>query len=161
MSWIYTWLGLNPTKTFRVAMPWTFAHWVGLLVLGGILSPPDQIALTLVVCLTGYVLGIPLGMLVSPHKGEGHNFRMIGSYLMTFLSGYVLSKLTAPAAEQWVAGAASNPLRSGRIMLFIAFFVLGVVQTFILRAYLEPRREKDQFPEDKTDKAQSGKETGT
>jgi hypothetical protein len=137
----------TPTKTFIVAMPATSIFGVALLALGYQLSPPDQLALTWVVCFTGYMLGMPLGMLISPHKGEGRNFRLIGSYLITFFSGYVLSKLTSPGVEKWVAEAASNSLRSGRIMLFLSSLVLGVVQTFILRAYLEPEREQDLLSE--------------
>ena len=95
-----------PTKTFTVAMPATTIFGVAFLTLGYKLSPSDQLALTWIVCSTGYMLGMPLGMLISPHKGEGRNFRLIGSYLITFFSGYVLSKLTSPAVEQWMAEAA-------------------------------------------------------
>jgi H+/gluconate symporter-like permease len=137
----------TPTKTFVVAMPATSIFGVALLALGYQLSPSDQLALTWVVCFTGYMLGMPLGMLISPHKGEGHNFRLLGSYLITFFSGYVVSKLTSAGVEKWVAEAVSNSLRSGRIMLFLSSFVLGVVQTFILRAYLEPEREQDLLAE--------------
>ncbi|MBC7910892.1 MAG: hypothetical protein H7Y30_10360 [Pyrinomonadaceae bacterium] len=139
----------NSSTTFKLAMPTTWVMGSALILLGCKLSPSDQLALTWVVCLTGYMLGIPLGMLVSPHKGEGRNFRVIGSYLLTLFSGYVLSKLSSPGIEKWIADAAANPLRGGRIMLFLSSLVLAVVQTFILRAYLEPKRAKDQFEENK------------
>ncbi|HEX8142392.1 MAG TPA: hypothetical protein VF553_07335 [Pyrinomonadaceae bacterium] len=136
------WKNWKPTKSFIVALPSTWIFGAMIIGLGYKLSPTDQLALTWVASFTGYMLGLPLGMLISPHKGEEDNFRLLGSYLLTLFTGYFLSKLTSPGVERWVVEAASNPLRGGRIMLFLSSLVLGVVQAFILRSYLDEKREQ-------------------
>ena len=129
------------TKSFAWGMGATTSLVLMLLVLGSCLSPDGEKTLTLIVCLTAYVLGVPLGMLVSPHKDEGKNFQKIGSYLITFISGYVVSKFAGINVGKLIADSVGNSLRSGRMMLFVSFFVLGVVQTYILRAYRDKSRE--------------------
>jgi hypothetical protein len=45
-------------------------------------------------------------------------------------------------------------LQSGRSMLFISFFVLSVVQTFMFRRYYDAARAHDEY---KTDASAAGK----
>lgn len=141
----------NPTITFVIAMPSTFFVGAALLILGCRLSPADWNG-TWIICFTGYLVGVPLGMLSSPHKGEASNFQFLGSHIAALFSGFVLAKLTSPVVEQWFASAASDRLRGGRVMLFISFLILGIMQTFILRNYSDKDRERDHF-KDKEPKA--------
>jgi len=138
----------DPTISFLFAMPATSAAMFGLLYLGYRLSPTEWV-LTFIICFTGYIAGTPFGMLASPHKGEAKNFQLFGSHLATLFSGYVLAKLGSSGVEGWLRGAASDQLRGGRIMLFMSFLILGLVQTFILRNYSDKEREQDRYEQSK------------
>ena len=147
----------NPTISFLFAMPATSAAGVFLLLFGWRLAPSEW-ALTLVICFTGYIAGTPFGILASPHKGEANNFQLFGSHLATLFSGYVLAKLASSGVEGWLRGAANDHLRGGRVMLFIAFFILGLVQTFVLRYYSDKGREQDRYELAKAKEKASDKE---
>jgi hypothetical protein len=135
--------GPSPTSSFYVGVGSLFFVGIVLAVGGYLLTYGYPVGLTILIGATGFLLGVPLGMLLSPHKGEGRDFRSIGAYLATFFSGYVLSKLTTGGVERWFAAAATNPLHGGRIVLFVGFFLLGVLQTFIIRSYGDEVRKRD------------------
>ena len=90
----------------------------------------------------GYVLGIPIGMAASPYKEEGSHFKTIGGLVASFLSGFLASKLAELDFKEIFLSA---PLQSGRSMLFVSFFVLGIVQTFMFRRYYDAKRPRDRY----------------
>ena len=101
----------------------------------------------MLICLSGNVLGIPFGMLASPYKNEGGHFERISQIVAGFLSGYLLSKSDVVFKDMHF----DNEIVVGRLFLFISFFVLGAVQTFIFRRYSDISRAKDTFvPIDQT-----------
>jgi hypothetical protein len=138
----------RPTVTFLPATASLLALWVLLATLAFYLSPTDA-PLTWIICLTGNIVGIPLGMLASPLKNEGLHFRVLGSWIATFASGYLLSKFDLGSA----AGVFANDLALGRVLLFLAFLILGSVQTFVLRSYLDVDRPRDFYSEDDPESA--------
>jgi hypothetical protein len=112
--------------------------WLLLMGLTYWLSPRDA-PLTWIICLTGNILGIPLGMMASPLEREGTHFRAIGGWIASFASGYLLSKL-----EQFDASPMlKDEISIGRSLAFVAFLILGAVQTFVLRSYLDYERARD------------------
>ena len=105
---------------------------------------PDEAPLTWIICLTGNVIGIPIGIMASPHRAEASHFRVMGTWVATFVSGYVLSKLDVNASTF------ASDLQAGRALLFVAFLILGAVQTFVLRSYSDESRPQDYYvPEDR------------
>ncbi|HYW13978.1 MAG TPA: hypothetical protein VE871_18585 [Longimicrobium sp.] len=120
--------------------------WLLLMGLTYWLSPRDA-PLTWIICLTGNILGIPLGMMASPLEREGTHFRAIGGWIASFASGYLLSKL-----EQFdPSPMLKDEISIGRSLAFVAFLILGAIQTFVLRSYLDSERARDFYlvPEDK------------
>jgi len=131
---------IRPTPTFIPATATLTLLWGGLIALAYWLSPRDA-ALTWIICLTGNIVGIPLGMISSPLEREGTHFRVMGGWIATFASGYLLSKFD----DLDVNSLVQNDLHAGRMLLFLAFLILGAVQTFVLRSYLDPSRTKDYY----------------
>jgi hypothetical protein len=137
---------MNPkycTSTFLPATIITSLLWAGLFLAAIFVGDIDVkvIALTLVICLTGNVLGMPFGMLASPYKSEPGHFERIGQLIAGFLSGYLLSKSDALINLIDL----NSELAIGRIFLFVSFLVLGAVQTFIFRSYSDISREKGAY----------------
>ena len=137
------------TSTFVPAMRLMISMWVGLIVLGVFLDTQSYgaVALTLIICLCGNVLGIPLGMLASPYEKEGSHFQKLGALVATFFSGVVVSQFGEWAAEVDL----SRDVDLGRIFLFVAFFVLGAIHTFVFRRYSDETRAKDNITSDLVD----------
>ncbi|MCP4767420.1 MAG: hypothetical protein GY875_14220 [Gammaproteobacteria bacterium] len=142
------------TSTFIPATIVTSAMWAGLFIVAVFIGDISLkvVALTWLICLTGNVLGIPLGMLASPYEKEGGHFQKIGGLIAGFFSGYLLSK-----SDTFISSIDfSDALTMGRILLFISFFVLGSLQTFIFRRYSDTTRELDSFkPESTTEQENS------
>jgi hypothetical protein len=135
------------TSTFVPASIVTGALFAALLRLGYFLDPNrSEFPLTAIVCLTAYVLGIPIGMAASPYKEEGSHFKTIGGLVVSFITGLAASKL---AELDFKETFLNSPLQFGRSMLFLAFFVLGLVQTFMFRRYFDATRPHDQYNEEK------------
>ncbi|MBT5496305.1 MAG: hypothetical protein HOK54_11225 [Alphaproteobacteria bacterium] len=139
------------TSTYLPSMLSTFMLFCSILILGAWHSP-SEIALTWLFCLTGFIIGIPLGMLASPYKGEGANFRLFGGLMATFLSGYVVSKLEVSTFTDLI----EDPLNLARVLTVISMIILGVVQTFIFRTYSNVAREHDEIAAEDTTKSASG-----
>lgn len=133
----------NFTSTLIPAAIITSAIWGGLFIVAIFIGEINLkvIALTWLICLAGNVLGIPLGMLASPFESESGHFQRIGGLIAGFFSGYLFSK-----ADVFITNIDySNDLTLGRVLLFISFFVLGAIQTFIFRRYSDVTREKESF----------------
>lgn len=137
----------NHSSTFVPATIILSALWVGLLTTAIFIGDCDikVIALTIVICFTGSVLGIPLGMLASPFKNEAKHFVRIGQLVVGFISGYLLSRADMLFEDL----ETDSELVVGRIFLFVGFLVLGAVQTFVFRRYYDKGREMDTFSENK------------
>jgi hypothetical protein len=120
--------------------------WVLLMIFTYCLSPKDA-PLTWIICLTGSILGIPLGMMASPLEREGTHFRAIGGWIASFASGYLLSKLERFDASPLL----KDEVSIGRSLAFVAFLVLSAIQTYVLRSYLDTERAHDfyQVPQGK------------
>jgi hypothetical protein len=131
----------NPTPTFLPAALILLLFWWVLAALAFWLSPKGAVSLTWIICLTGNIVGIPLGMFASPLQGEGSHFRVLGSWIATFFSGYLVSKLDLLDTAQLLA----DDLSIGRTLLFGAFLILGAVQAFVLRSYMDSIRLRDSF----------------
>lgn len=137
---------IRPTATFLPATGTMLFLWLLLMGLTYWLSPKDA-PLTWIICLTGNILGIPLGMVASPLEREGTHFRAIGGWIASFASGYLLSTL-----EQFDASPMlKDEISIGRSLAFVAFLILGAIQTFVLRSYLDSDRGRDFYvvPENK------------
>ncbi len=131
------------TSTFVPASILTSAIFCTLLVLAYFLNKDAaEVALTGIICITGYVLGIPIGMAASPYKAEGSHFKSIGGLVTSFVSGLIASKLAELDFKEMLL---SSSLQSGRAMLFLAFSVLGMVQTFMFRRYFDASRIHDGY----------------
>ena len=132
----------------------TTAVWLGLFLLAGALSWGDinALALTWIVCLSGHVLGIPVGMLASPYRSEGGHFQKTGGLIAYFFSGFVLSEFVELNASIDI----TNDLQYGRMILFNAFFVLSAVQTFVFRRYSDESRQKDAYSPDRSNDENDG-----
>jgi hypothetical protein len=137
------------TSTFIPGLIFTSSLCAGLFLFAVFLTPDrSQVPLTSIICLTGYVLGIPIGMAASPYREEGSHFKTIGGLVASFISGLLASKL---AELDFKALFLGSSLQSGRLLLFLSFFVLGLVQTFMFRRYFDATRPRDQYaPNDKT-----------
>jgi hypothetical protein len=132
----------NATPSFRWGMAGTSVALIVLFGLG-IWLAPAQGALTLIIGGSGYVVGQLIGIFLSPHKGEGGLFRAIGSYVVTFISGYLASKLAGIDFLQMIKTSFSNSLTGGRLLLCISFFMIGLMQAYFVRVYLDPKRPQD------------------
>ena len=131
------------TPTYFWGLVVTSLLVVGLALCGYLLQPDcAEVPLTAIICLTGYVLGIPIGMAASPHKDEASHFKVMGGLVASFVSGLVASKLVQLDFKETFL---SSSLQSGRSMLFLSLFVLGIVQTFIFRRYSDTTRPRDQY----------------
>ncbi|MBI2089359.1 MAG: hypothetical protein HYT78_11535 [Deltaproteobacteria bacterium] len=127
------------TSTFLPASAVTWAVFAFLFYLAYRLDP-TQFPLTGIVCLAGYILGMPIGMAASPYKKEGSHFQALAGLVTSFLSGIVAGKLAELDFEQYFM---STPLNGGRALLFLSFSVLSMVQTFIFRRYFDTSRAHD------------------
>ena len=134
----------NATPSFWWGIVGTSLPLTGLFLFGIALST-TQWALTSIISGTAYVIGILIGIFVSPHKGEGANFRVIGGYVATFISGFVVSKVTSLDVMGLITNNIGNPLRSGRFLLAISMFLLGVIQTYFVRVYIDKNRQQDEL----------------
>ena len=121
--------------------------WVpqGMLFLLAIWLAPAHAPLTLMIGLAGYVIGLLIGIFLSPHKGEGGLFRAIGSYVVTFISGYLASKLSGIDLVQVIKATFGNPLSGGRLLMCISLFMIGLMQAYFVRVYLDPTRAQDEL----------------
>lgn len=138
------------TQTYWRGLVVTSALVLGLAVCGYFLQPDcAEIPLTAIICLTGYVLGIPIGMAASPHKDEASHFKVMGGLVALFVSGLVASKFVQLDFKETFL---NSTLNSGRSMLFLSLFVLGIVQTFIFRRYSDATRLQDQYEKEKRSK---------
>ena len=143
------------TSTFVPASIFVWSLFFALLGLGFCLDGLSEIPLTAIVCLSAYVLGVPIGMAASPYREEGSHFKTIGGLVASFITGLAASKLAGLTAEDMKATFLDTTLKSGRSMLFLAFFVLGVVQTFMFRRYYDATRPRDQY--EKEERPKGGK----
>lgn len=132
------------TPSFQWGMIGTSSALIVLLVLGIFLAPAAA-ALTLIIGGAGYVLGQLIGIFLSPHRGEGALFRAVGSYVVTFISGYLASKLAGIDLVQVIKTSFGNPLTGGRLLLCLSFFVIGLLQAYFVRVYLDPTRAQDEL----------------
>lgn len=133
-------LRFHPTPTFIPATASLLLLWGFLAALACWLSPSNA-PLTWIICLTGNIIGIPLGMLASPLHREGAHFQALGGWIATFFSGYLVSKLDLLDTSKLLA----SDLSIGRTLLFLAFVILGAIQTFVLRSYLDAARLRDYY----------------
>jgi len=131
---MFTSLGASVMSSVNVPRP--HALWagfaVGVLAVGGLLwialatPPPITLNLALVIC--GGGAGWALGILVSPYSGEESTFSEYGKAISTFLSGFVLAKLS-----QFISYALDNKLLTfdttflTRALLFTAPFCIFVL----------------------------------
>jgi hypothetical protein len=124
------------TSTYIPGVIVTTLVFIGLAKLAYLLDPPE-FPFTGILCLTGYVFGMPIGMAASPYKDEGSHFKTLAGYLVTFVTGLMAAKVSAlDFGKTFFA----DRITSGRTMLFLAFLVLAVVQTFMFRRYSDRRR---------------------
>jgi hypothetical protein len=131
------------TTTFLPALSFTTFLGFVLLLLGYLFYPDcSEFPLTAMICAMAYLLGIPIGMAASPYKEEGSHFKTIGGLVASFFSGLVASKFASLDFKDTFFG---STLQSGRSMLFVSFFVLGVVQTFMFRRYYDVARLHDKY----------------
>ena len=133
----------NATPSFWWGMGGTSVALVVLFVLGICLARPE--ALTLAFGVAGWAVGLLIGIFLSPHKGEGGLFRAIGSYVVTFISGFVASKLAGIDTVKLIGNISSDQLKSGRALLCLSFFLIGIMQAYFIRVYLDRDRPQDQF----------------
>jgi hypothetical protein len=134
------------TSTYIPASILIWALFVALLGFGYFLHPDrSEFPLTAIVCLTAYVIGIPIGMAASPYREEGSHFKTIGGLVASFITGLAASKLAELNFKETFLNSA---LQSGRSMLFLAFLVLGLVHTFMFRRYYDATRPHDQYSEE-------------
>lgn len=133
------------TSTFLPALGFTSVLGLALASFGyAIHSEKSEVPLTALICLLAYIVGIPLGMAASPYEKEGSHFKTIGGLIASFVSGLVASKV---AALDFAATFLDSPLKTARTILFVSFFILGVVQTFMFRRYYDATRPREQYGE--------------
>jgi len=91
--------------------------------------------ITYVICLTGCVLGWLVGIITTPYDNVDENKTSKFSKLIgTFISGYFLSKFDKVISSQ-LKGEAISPLSATRALLFISFFALAWIMTYVFRLY--------------------------
>src|SRR5260370_24145207 len=94
--------------------------------------------------LLGMGLSVPTGILVSPLSDEEKfTFSSIGKALLTFASGYFLSKLDGTIAEVLASDRLLSPEGGFRVVAFLLCFGVGVPTVYMARRQGAPLcREK-------------------
>jgi len=86
----------------------------------------------------GQVVGILLGTLASPEKGDEETaFQGFAKTLGTFVSGYLASRI-----DQFFHGWQNDPLIFAKLSIFAICCILSIVNMYILRKYVLPELEK-------------------
>lgn len=91
---------------------------------------------TYIICVAGCILGWLIGMLTSPYNLEDENkLGKFSKLIGTFLSGYILSKFDRVIESLVNPTAILSPLIGLRVLLFVCFFCLIWIITFVFRQY--------------------------
>src|SRR5262249_46226834 len=93
-------------------------------------------AYSVVVGLTGIVIGWLIGVLVSPFRWEESKFTDYGKALVTFVSGYVLSKIDPLIRAATGEGGALSEDYLFRIGLFTICLGCSLIGMYIFRRYV-------------------------
>ncbi len=112
---------------------------LGILVYVGSALPNPP--LNFLAMTTGGLIGWIAGLLMTPVlRGEAERFPEYGKALSTFVSGYLLSKL-----DRLFDGSNLGDMFVPRIMMFASLFALGLLATYVWRAYISG--VFDRYPE--------------
>jgi predicted neutral ceramidase superfamily lipid hydrolase len=115
-----------------------------LLAVAAYFLAPDDFAYTSIICLSGFVVGIPIGVMASPYKDEEYLFKTLAGFVASFVSGIIAAKFSEMKLDAALLG---NPLFTGRALLFVSFLIIGVMQTFVLRRYFDKTRLHGSYSE--------------
>lgn len=112
---------------------------VGLLILVFFESNSNEYATTLLICLSGCLLGWVIGIITSPYgKPDADNISKFTKLIGTFLSGYILAKMDK-IFENFLSVKNVESSFSGlsgiRILFFLCYFLLTWVVVFVYRQY--------------------------
>jgi hypothetical protein len=110
------------------------------IMFGMLIGPTWQASyLNIMFVLLGMGLSVPTGMLVSPlSEEESFAFSSIGKALLTFASGYLLSKLDGTIADALASGRLLTPQGGFRVVAFLLCFGVGVPTLYMARRQWAP-----------------------
>ena len=107
-------------------------------------SSAQAVAVNVMLCLVGLLLGWAIGMFFSPvSKGQAASFEFVGKTAGAFISGYLLSKLEK-LISALLTSAEKDPLNFvqwERVGLFTGSFLLATVVVFVSRVHAPPDGE--------------------
>jgi len=114
-----------------------------LAVIIGIGTSLADCCLNIMAVLLGMGLSIPVGLLVSPvNKDEKSAFNEIGKALLTFVSGYLLSKLGDTISTVLSPDYLLTPTVGFRLFAFVLCFGVGVPTMYAVRSRFAPTDNK-------------------
>ncbi len=97
----------------------------------------DVYPITYIICIAGCVFGWLVGMLTSPYNLEDESkLNKFSKLIGTFLSGYILSKFDRVIETIINPDSILSPLIGLRVLLFVCFFCLIWIITFVFRQYV-------------------------
>lgn len=89
--------------------------------------------------LLGMGLSVPIGFLLTPlTKQEELQFNSIGKALLTFISGYLVSKLDETIASALAPAMVLTDVGGFRLIAFVICFGVGVPAAYLSRRQFDP-----------------------
>ncbi len=106
-------------------------------------SRAQQYSLTVIIGITGVVLGWLVGLLVSPYEGnEVDRFAALATAATSFVSGYLVSKIDPAITD----ALSKEKIGSGggtyfmRLLVFVSCVMIGSITMYSFRAYIGDSR---------------------
>jgi hypothetical protein len=92
--------------------------------------------LNVVLLISGGLIGWVIGMLMTPWPGEKEQFSVYGTAIATFVGGYLVAKLDKVFELSFRERGDVDAAFIGRLLLFVSGLALGLLFTFVWRAYV-------------------------
>lgn len=113
---------------------------IACLVLAYFVGDPEDRPLNWLAVLLAMGLSVPVGYLLSPlGRNETLQFNTIGKALLTFLSGYLVSKLDQSIEKVLSPDFLLSPTGGFRVAAFVLCFGIGVPAIYVARRQWSPR----------------------
>lgn len=107
---------------------------LALLVLSFFVGGPESIPLNIMSVIFGMGMSIPMGFLLSPlTREEEFQFNSIGKALLTFVSGYLISKLDRTIEAALAPDLILSAVAAFRLAAFVLCFSIGVPAVYMSR----------------------------
>lgn len=108
---------------------------LGLLWASFAFASPDS-RFNVVLLISGGLIGWVIGILITPWPGEKEAFSAYGTGIATFVGGYLVAKFDKVFDLSFRERGDIDASVIGRLLLFVSGLALGLLFTFVWRAYV-------------------------